>query len=412
MKATFFILGWVAERARIGRHGQDPFLRSLEGHLQISKREIENLMQKFKGNQRISVAVLGTVGVPGKYGGFETLAEHLVYYHRDNMRQVDLTVYCSSFAYDEKLETFESASLRYIPLRANGKQAMFYDMWSLVDAALRKTNVVFLLGHGGSFVIPLLRLFTETRFVTNIDGIEWRREKWKGLARWILRKSEAMAVRHSHVVVADNEAIREYVADEFDQVCKVVPYGGDHALAAEPDAAATADLPGSYALALCRIEPENNVAMILEAFTGLDTPLVFVGNWDSSDYGRDLKMRFKDHPNITIHDPVYEPRGLRAIRDRASMYVHGHSAGGTNPSLVEMMHLSIPVLAQGCSFNRHTTEEKAVYFMSAAELAEAVRTISPKTAAQIGADMSEIACRRYTWDQVGRAYFDLCNVLT
>lgn len=364
-------------------------------------------MPKSTKNDRISAAILGSVGVPAQYGGFETLAENLVYYHRDHVENVDLTVYCSSVSYDKKSTSFETATLRYVPLNANGKSAMFYDMWSLIDAAFRGTDVVILLGHGGSFVIPILKLVTNTRFITNIDGIEWRREKWSGLARAIIRKSEAFAVRYSHLVIADNDAIREYVVENFHQGCEVITYGGDNACRATPDPAAVASLPASYALALCRIEPENNVAMILEAFAGLDVPLVFVGNWDKSDYGRDLKSRYKNNPNITIHDPVYEPRDLRAIRDKASMYVHGHSAGGTNPSLVEMMHFDIPVLANDCSFNRHTTEEKARYFKSAAELAEGVRSMSPQTAAQIGADMGEIARRRYTWDQIGRAYFAL-----
>ena len=351
---------------------------------------------------------MGTVGVPAKYGGFETLAENLVLQNAQAGNLHHLDVYCSSKAYPDRAPEFEGACLRYIPLSANGKQALLYDMWSLIDASLiRRRDVVFLLGHVGSFLLPILKCFTKTKFITNIDGIEWQRKKWTGLARWILRKSESMAVYHSHVVVADNEAIREYVADKFGRRCEVIAYGGDHALHAEPDLTAVADLPDRYALALCRIEPENNVAMILDAFSSLDIPLVFVGNWDNSDYGRILKERYKSHPNITIHDTVYEPRALRAIRDRASMYVHGHSAGGTNPSLVEMMHFEIPVLAYGCVFNRYTTEEKARYFMSAPELAENICILSPQISAQIAADMVEIARRRYTWKQISQAYFGL-----
>jgi glycosyltransferase involved in cell wall biosynthesis len=364
-------------------------------------------LSKSTKNDRVSVAILGSVGVPAQYGGFETLAENLVHYHRDHAQDVDLTVYCSSVAYDRKAESFETAALRYIPLNANGKLAMFYDMWSLIDAAFRGTDVVILLGHGGSFLIPLLKLVTKTKFITNIDGIEWRREKWSRLACAILRKSEAIAVRHSHVVVADNDAIRDYVAEEFDQGCEVIPYGGDHALETAPDPAVAARLPDSYALALCRIEPENNVHMILEAFGDLEKPLVFVGNWDKSDYGRNLKARYKDHPSFVVHDPVYEARALRAIREKATLYLHGHSAGGTNPALVEMMHFGIPIIAHGCSFNRYTTEEKARYFMSAGDLVDQVRGLSKEDGAQIGTNMSEIAKRRYTWEQIGHLYFNL-----
>lgn len=354
-----------------------------------------------------SIAILGTVGVPGSYGGFETLAQNLVLYHGATANSSNLAVYCSAKAFPAKAETYHSARLRYIKLDANGPQSIPYDVLSMFDAVRHRDTELLLLGVSGALALPLIRLVSRAHIVTNIDGIEWRREKWKGLAKVILRASEWAAVRFSHRVIADNQGIADYISKTYSHHCEVIPYGGDHALYAEPDAGATVGLPDSYALALCRIEPENNVAMILEAFAQLDIPLVFVGNWDKSDFGRDLKARYKDHPTITVHDPVYEPRSLRAIRNRASMYVHGHSAGGTNPSLVEMMHFNIPILAHGCSFNQHTTEKKALYFMNAVQLGEAVRTLTPHIAAQIGEDMGEIARRRYTWDQIGQSYFRL-----
>ena len=185
--------------------------------------------------------------------------------------------------------------------------------------------------------------------------------------------------------------------------------GGDHALHEAGDATVPEGLPDRYALALCRIEPENNVHVILEALDGLGMPLVFVGNWDNSDYGRDLKARYSESYNLFLLDPVYDPGALYAVRARASVYLHGHSAGGTNPSLVEMMHFGVPVLAHGCAFNRHSTEDKARYFESAAELAEQLRNLDPEDAGQIGTDMREIAQRKYTWDQIGKAYFELLD---
>jgi glycosyltransferase involved in cell wall biosynthesis len=355
----------------------------------------------------IRIAILGTVGVPGNYGGFETLAENLVNFHAGIAKEEQLAVYCSAKAFSAHPDRYGSAKLRYIRLDANGVQSIPYDIFSLLDAVRRGDNRLLLLGVSGALSLPLLRIFSRARIVTNIDGIEWKREKWKGFAKTFLRVSEWAAVRFSHNVIADNQAIADYITETYAAPCDIIPYGGDHALNAAPDPAAVEGLPEGYALALCRIEPENNVAMILEAFSRLDVPLVFVGNWSRSDYGLNLRARYRDHPNITIHNPIYEPHSLRAIRDRASMYVHGHSAGGTNPSLVEMMHFGIPVLAYGCLFNRHTTEEKARYFNSAAELADIVCTLSPQAAAQTGADMGEIAHRRYTWDQIGKAYFDL-----
>ncbi len=358
------------------------------------------------------VAIIGTVGIPASYGGFETLAENLVGHAQTLPAAPEITVYCAAAAYPERPATYRGARLRYIPLPANGGISLLYDMWSILDAVLRKSDVVLLLGHGGAFILPVLKPFTRTRFITNIDGIEWRRAKWGRLARMVLRRSEAMAIRHSHVVIADNDAIGDYVQQEFDRPSVVIPYGGDHALATPAAPQAVPDLPERYALALCRIEPENNIAMILEAWSELAgdadaLPLVFVGNWNKSDHGRALRARYGNRPGLHLLDPVYAPGALRAIRDRATIYLHGHSAGGTNPALVEMMHFAIPVLAHGCDYNRRSTEGRALYFETAAELVAAVRALQPGQASEIGAAMAEIARRRYTWAAVGQEYFDL-----
>lgn len=357
--------------------------------------------------KRIRIAILGTAGVPGCYGGFETLANNLVDYHGALDLDADVVVYCSSKADLSNPKTYGSAGLRYVNLDANGPQSILYDILSLFDSVRRGDTHLLMLGISGALALPVIRLVSRVRIVTNIDGIEWRREKWSLLAKAFLRASEWAAVRFSHTVIADNEAIADYVTRSYRRSCEVISYGGDHALAALPDPTTPASLPSNYALALCRIEPENNVAMILEAFAGLESPLVFVGNWDKSYYGRELKARYKDHPTITIHDPVYEPRRLRAIRNGATVYVHGHSAGGTNPSLVEMMHFGIPVLAHGCVFNRYTTEDRALYFNNAQELAALSQSIKTDKMTEIGSAMLEIANSRYTWNRVGKMYYDI-----
>jgi glycosyltransferase involved in cell wall biosynthesis len=245
------------------------------------------------------------------------------------------------------------------------------------------------------------------RIITNIDGVEWRRDKWQGIAKKFLRLSEWAAVKFSHVVVTDNQAICDYVTDTYHKSSVMIPYGGDHALESDPENIIDLSLPKKYALSLCRIEPENNASMILKAFSDIDMPLVFVGNWDNSHYGRELKKNYANHTSITLLDPIYDPCRLRAIRNCASLYIHGHSAGGTNPSLVEMMHFAIPVFAYGCSFNRYTTEDKACYFLSEDDLVSGIISLVPEDAIMNGRNMGEIARRRYTWSQIGKAYFDL-----
>lgn len=358
----------------------------------------------------MKVAILGTVGVPGRYGGFETLADNLVLYHSDRNHGSDLTVWCSKQDKTDYPQRYKSAALRYVNLSANGAQSVLYDVISLWQAVRSGHERILLLGVSGALVLPLIRIFARrARIITNIDGIEWKRKKWKGMARFVLRVSEWTAVRFSHEVIADNQAIAEHVRDTYGGDCHVIAYGGDHALGHAGEAAVPAGLPERFALALCRIEPENNVHVILEALDRLRTPLVFVGNWDNNSYGREMKARYSGRPNLHLLDSVYEPSFLNALRARASVYLHGHSAGGTNPSLVEMMHFGIPILAHACPFNRYSTEGKARYFETAKELRKLLSSLDSDIAAQIGADMLEIARRRYTWDNIGKAYFELID---
>ena len=128
---------------------------------------------------RKSIFIAGCVGVPAAYGGFETLAENLVLYCERSEIPADLSVFCSRPAMgDSAGPSFHGADLIYLPLQANGIASIPYDAWSLLMARWRRADVVLLLGVSGAVAIPLLRLLGHTRIVTNIDGIEWRRQKF------------------------------------------------------------------------------------------------------------------------------------------------------------------------------------------------------------------------------------------
>lgn len=354
------------------------------------------------------IALLGTAGVPGRYGGFETLAENLVHYHARNKHQSRLTVWCSGKGNKERLSHYESADLRYVNISANGPSSVLYDIISIYQAVRLGYDHILLLGVSGALVLPLVRLFSRVHIVTNIDGIEWKRAKWNGIARLFLKWSEKLAVKFSHDVVADNQGIAEHVLEYHGRDCHVIAYGGDHAVGTPPVASHSFLLPQHYSLSLCRIEPENNVDMILKAFANMPSQsLVFIGNWDNSEYGRFLRKSYSDYPNIYLCDPVYEPVSLRVIRDNASIYVHGHSAGGTNPSLVEMMHFGLPVFAYDCNFNRYTTEETAIYFDNSDAIVDKINMLENALSQRVGKKMKEIALRRYTWSVVGKEYFDI-----
>lgn len=359
-------------------------------------------------NSKKRIAILGTVGVPANYGGFETLAENLVGRLRDEFA---FTVYCSKPEYAEHPQTHAGASLVYLPLRANGAQSIPYDILSLVLAAQRFDGLL-LLGVSGCVALPLFRLFSRKTLIVNIDGLEWRREKWSGPLKWFLKFSEAMAVRFADHVITDNKVIQDYVASEYGRASELIAYGGDQASQVALDAQDQQTWPftaGAYSFSVCRIEPENNIHLILEAYAGSGLTLVIVGNWQNSPYGIELRQAYATYANINLLDPIYEPDRLNRLRSNCALYVHGHSAGGTNPSLVEAMWLGLPVMAFDVNFNRETTEGSGQYFGTADELRRLAADLLGQEDARraLGAAMHEIAFRRYRWEVIARQYSGL-----
>jgi glycosyltransferase involved in cell wall biosynthesis len=365
-----------------------------------------DILKNIMGQSKI--AIIGTVGVPARYGGFETLVENLILYHKESCFTSELSVWCSGKYYSERLERYHTASLKYIELQANGLQSIPYDVLSMIQAVKSQHTCLLILGVSGALALPFVRLFSKARIVTNIDGLEWKRNKWGFFASTFLKFSESLAVRFSHEIIADNEEISNYVLNEYGVSCNTIAYGGDHALQPNEEIFEL-DLPSSYCLALCRIEPENNVMMILEAFSKTQHKLVFVGNWDNSNYGARLKKKYACYSNINILDPVYDKNTLYNLRLRASTYIHGHSAGGTNPALVEMMHFGINILAFECNFNKYSTDGKALYFKNVENLKYLLLNLDKQTAQKIGRSMKKTADSKYTWDKVAKEYFDLLN---
>lgn len=360
----------------------------------------KNLTQKKK------IAIIGTVGVPANYGGFETLAEHLI---EDLGQKHDITVYCSGKKYSksERVSSYKGARLKYLPFDANGIQSIPYDTLSIINA-LFFADVLLVLGVAGAWILPFVRIFTNKKIIISIDGIEWKRDKWNLLAKWYLFWAEGMAVKYSHIDISDNEAIQDYTAARYGSLSRIIEYGADHTLKVPVTEEATEQYPflkEQYAFKVCRIEPENLVHVILEAFTKTSRmPLVIVGNWDKSDYGKSLKTKYSQHPNIHILDPIYDQEKLDVLRGNATLYVHGHSAGGTNPSLVEAMYLGLPILANGVSYNKVTTENRALYFTDLESLIAEINKIYTAKLNLVGEEMQAVAKRRYTWSHIAFKY--------
>lgn len=352
------------------------------------------------------IAIIGTCGLPANYGGFETLTEHLT---RQFGHKLPLTVYCSSKAYPEKLKTYNHADLEYIALSANGLQSIPYDIISLFKAA-RTNDTILILGVSGCIILPVFRLFYKhKRIIINIDGLEHRRNKWNKFIRMFLKYSESLAIRYANEVITDNKAIEDYVLNEYGRKSTLIAYAGDQVqnLTLKDETREKYQLPDKYALKVCRIEPENNIHLILEAFAETKDSLVIIGNWSNSKYGINLKNQYAGYKNINLIDPIYNPEILNQIRSNCALYLHGHSAGGTNPALVEAMNLGLPVFAFDCVYNRATTLNEALYFKDKEDLKMLIGSASEEKCKLLGEKMLVIAKEKYIWEKIASQYFNL-----
>jgi glycosyltransferase involved in cell wall biosynthesis len=357
------------------------------------------------------LAILGIVGVPANYGGFETLVDNLL----DLLpNYFDVTVFCESKSYPEKLDSYKGAKLVYINKRANGAQSIIYDSLSLLKS-YKDQDYILLLGVSGAIMIPLLRPFTKAKIVTHIDGLEWKRDKWGWFAKKFLKFSERLAVIFSHSVIADNKHIQDYINEEYDRPSFLIAYGADHVSAVDPAEYQKkfSFLGSPYVFTVCRIEPENNVEMQLRAFKECEIgmPYVVVGNWNANDYGMKLYQDYSKVKNIILYNPIYQMEELNVLRSNCFFYLHGHSAGGTNPSLVEAMYLGLPVIAYGVNYNKETTFGRALYFNDFEELKALLFQIRNLDRQEMIESLSKLAKKNYSWKAITKKYVKMFQSL-
>lgn len=359
-------------------------------------------------SSKLKIAIIGTVGIPSRYGGFETLAENLVAQLEGND---EFTVYCSAPSYkNDRKKTYLGAVLKYLPFQANGKSSIIYDVVSILHAMFF-ADVLLILGVSGAFMIRFVRWFTNKKVITNIDGLEWKRDKWGGLAKKYLKKQEKIALRFSHHTIVDNKGIENYVLEEYGLPSTLIAYGADHVFYRKLSESTKDELqlPERFAFKVCRIEPENNIHIILKAFGNTELNLVVVGNWNNSDYGKELKKEYSVFKNLYLLDPIYDPTKLNELRGNCFLYLHGHSAGGTNPSLVEAMYLGLPIVAFDVNYNRHTTKDEALYFKTDVDLLRLLDSEirDADRLNRVASQMKIIAEANYTWKIISNSYESL-----
>jgi len=314
--------------------------------------------------RKMRISFIGAAGIPNRYGGFESFLEHCA---PDLATRVEaVTVTCERRLYQEEATTYRGVHRRFISVPANGGASMFHDLVAFLAVFSRSTHIVA-LGVSGGFWFPAFRLMcalSGKKLLVNIDGVEWRRLKFSRVKRLVLRVLDAAAQLSAHHIIYDNSALREFVMRGCLSKAIEIPYAGDHV------ARTDGTRESGSALTICRIEPENNVDMLIDgAMRSRLRRYTIVGNWANSAYGRSLRETWGAEPRLQLLDPIYDQRRLAQLRETCEYYLHGHSVGGTNPSLVEMLFYDCDILSFDCPFNRSTAGEAVRYFANAHALA-------------------------------------------
>jgi len=321
----------------------------------------------------MKIAILGTRGIPARYGGFETFAERLALGLR--ARGVEVTVFCEAEA-PSAPEEYEGVRLRYVAAPALGPlRTILYDLMCLW-AARRGFDVVYMLGYGAAPFCVIPRLWGSEVWI-NPDGLEWARAKWGFAAKSYFRLMERVSLVAAARIIADAEAIAASLASRHGKLkaCTVIPYGCDCLDAAPADELLGKWnlVPGSYFLVVCRLEPENHVLEIIEAFqrSASKRQLIVVGNHLAGTSYADQLGAARD-ARIRMIGTVYDKAELAALRYHCFAHLHGHSVGGTNPSLLEAMGCGNLIVAHDNSFNRETLDDCGLFFRDSEELARVI----------------------------------------
>jgi glycosyltransferase involved in cell wall biosynthesis len=301
-------------------------------------------------------------------------------------------------------------------VRSKSFETLSHTALSAAAAVTRpRPDAVFLFNAANAPLLPVIRR-RGVRVAVHTDGLEWQRTKWSGAGRSYYRAAERLAVRWADALIADARGIADYYRHEFGASTELISYGAP--IVSEPDRSKLAQFgvdPGGYLLVVARFEPENHVEEIVRAAarSDVDLPVVVVGSAPySSDYTARIEAIAAADDRIRLVGGVWDQTALDALYACARLYLHGHSVGGTNPSLLRAMGSGTPVAAWDVAFNREVLGNLGWYFDSAESLSSIVVDAARAAAtSDLGARLLERARAQYDWDAVADDYEGLARKL-
>ena len=348
----------------------------------------------------LKIAILGTRGVPNHYGGFEHIAGYL---SRGLVEKGhDVTVYNSS---KHPFQGNEWYGVRIIhcldPEHLIGVPGQFvYDFNCIMDSRKKNYDIILMLGYTSSSVWGFLYP-PKSIVITNMDGLEWKRTKYSKPVQWFLKFAEKLAVQSSKFHVADSPVIKEYLDSKYNINSKYIAYGASLDPATDENPLKEFSLVKyQYFLLMARMEPENNIEMILDGYCLSDSTskFVIIGN-AANRYGKHLVAKYKNESRIIFLGAIFDEAKVKSITRFCKLYFHGHSVGGTNPSLLDAMATRAPLAIHNNSFNKSIIRGNALLFSDAKDVSILINSDSYANEKHINNNYSTVA-NEFSWEQI------------
>ena len=355
----------------------------------------------------LRIALIGTRGIPAAYGGFETAVEEV------GRRLVERGHRVLVYGRDAGTTGDEYLGMRRVTLpavRQKALETLSHTALSTLHAVTKaRPDAAFVFNAANSPFLPLLRA-RRIPVALHMDGLEWRRSKWGPRGKAYYRSAEAFGVRTADAIIADAPGIADYYTYQFSVPSELIRYGAPLLDEAPMDGIRALGLePGGYHLVVARFEPENHIREIVEGYAAstASKPLLVVGSAPyAAEYTAAIDRIAAADDRIRLLGAVYDQEVLDALYHHAFTYLHGHSVGGTNPSLLRAMGAGTAVIAFDVVFNREVLDEHGWYFSDPAAVASAVEAAEADAIAvdAVGAELRERAARDFSWDDVAGEY--------
>lgn len=355
----------------------------------------------------MKIAVIGIRGIPNYHGGFEQFAEYFSVFMA--LKGHEVYVYNShNHPYQE--ETYKSVNIIhcYDPEYLLGTAGQFlYDFNCILDSRKRRFDIILQLGYTSSSIWNWM-FRKPTLIVTNMDGLEWKRTKYSSPVQKFLKFAEKLAIKKSDFLISDSIGIKNYLKEKYRCDSQYIAYGADVFENEDEKVLLDYNLQEyDYNMLIARLEPENNIEPILDGvvLSSLEKPFLVIGKHETK-FGEYLKNKYRKEKRIRFLGAIYNMNDLNNLRYYSSFYFHGHSVGGTNPSLLEAMASKAFIVANDNVFNKSILEDDALYFRDKNDVKDILNVTNRKEYSKMLVNNFDRIKEYFNWDKINQEYLD------